>query len=117
MMNHSWWDAVNSEFVYEQGQIQSMNLFQRCYNASQLDDVQCVSSGLGDYQSPHFINETLPVPPHYSPAQSDYSCTFPDIPTYAPCQGPRPWNFAYCYGYYGEPACPLINMVDMEDFM
>ncbi|KAG4078141.1 hypothetical protein HA402_002193, partial [Bradysia odoriphaga] len=85
--------------------------------ALRLEDVQCVSSGLGDYQSPHFVNETLPLAPHYSSVQSDYSCTFPDIPTYAPCQGPRPWNFAYCYGYYGEPACPLINMVDMEDFM
>lgn len=116
-MNHSWWEAVNSEFVYEQGQIQSMNLFQRCYNDSQLEDVQCVSSGLGDYQSSQFMNETRPSNACYNTVQSEYSPTFPDIPTYPPCQGPRPWNFAYCYGYYGEPACPLINMVDMEDFM
>lgn len=116
-MSHSWWEAVNSEFVYEQGQIQSMNLFQHCYE-SQLDDVQCVSSGLGDYQSAHnFMTETRPLSTCYSTVQSEYPCTFPDIPTYPPCQGPRPWNFAYCYGYYGEPACPLINMVDMEDFM
>lgn len=39
------------------------------------------------------------------------------LPEYAPCQGPRPWNYAYCYGFYGEPACPMINLVDMEDFM
>lgn len=39
------------------------------------------------------------------------------IPEYAPCQGPRPWNFSYCYGFYGEPACPMVNLVDMEDFM
>lgn len=39
------------------------------------------------------------------------------IPEYAPCQGPRPWNYSYCYGFYGEPACPLVNLVDMEDFM
>lgn len=36
---------------------------------------------------------------------------------YAPCQGPRPWNFAQCYGFYGEPACPLVNIIDIEDFM
>lgn len=36
---------------------------------------------------------------------------------YAPCEGPRPWNFAQCYGFYGEPACPLVNIVDIEDFM
>uniref|UniRef100_A0A182FL37 Uncharacterized protein n=1 Tax=Anopheles albimanus TaxID=7167 RepID=A0A182FL37_ANOAL len=38
--------------------------------------------------------------------------------SYAPCQGPPPWNYAYCYGYYGQDACPYVNpMVDMEDFM
>uniref|UniRef100_A0A182SZL1 Uncharacterized protein n=1 Tax=Anopheles maculatus TaxID=74869 RepID=A0A182SZL1_9DIPT len=36
---------------------------------------------------------------------------------YAPCQGPPPWNYAYCYGYYGQEPCPFVNMVDMEDFM
>lgn len=35
---------------------------------------------------------------------------------YAPCQGPRPWNYAQCYGLYGEPACPLVNIIDIEDF-
>lgn len=39
------------------------------------------------------------------------------VPVNAPCQGPRPWNFSYCYGFYGEPACPLVNIIDMEDFM
>lgn len=118
-MNQSWWEAVNSEFAYEQGQIQNMNLYQRCYNESQFEDGQCINSNMCEYQSPHFINDARPLVPNcYSPVQTEYSCgAFPDIPTYAPCQGPRPWNFAYCYGYYGEPACPLINMVDMEDFM
>lgn len=36
---------------------------------------------------------------------------------YAPCEGPRPWNFAQCYGFYGEPACPLAKIGDIEDFM
>lgn len=44
---------------------------------------------------------------------------FTDIAqTYPPCQGPQPWNFAQCYGYYGEEApCQFSNVVDMEDFM
>lgn len=37
--------------------------------------------------------------------------------TYPPCQGPQPWNFAQCYGYYGEAPCQFANVVDMEDFM
>lgn len=36
----------------------------------------------------------------------------------APCEGgPGPWNFNYCYGYFGEPPCPYANIIDMEDFM
>lgn len=43
---------------------------------------------------------------------------FTDIAqTYPPCQGPQPWNFAQCYGYYGEAPCQFSNVVDMEDFM
>lgn len=37
--------------------------------------------------------------------------------TYPPCQGPQPWNFAQCYGYYGEAPCQYADVVDMEDFM
>lgn len=37
--------------------------------------------------------------------------------TYPPCQGPQPWNFAQCYGYFGEAPCQFSNVVDMEDFM
>ena len=40
-----------------------------------------------------------------------------DQPSYAPCEGPKPWNFNYCYGYFGEPPCPFSNIIDMEDFM
>lgn len=38
-------------------------------------------------------------------------------PTYPPCQGPQPWNFAQCYGYYGEAPCQFADVIDMEDFM
>lgn len=40
-----------------------------------------------------------------------------NMQTYPPCQGPQPWNFAQCYGYYGEAPCQFSNVVDMEDFM
>uniref|UniRef100_A0A182VYM2 BHLH domain-containing protein n=1 Tax=Anopheles minimus TaxID=112268 RepID=A0A182VYM2_9DIPT len=75
----------------------------------------------------------LPPPPHQ---QSSYgpelgkppevvstvsSASFLEQPyvaaNYPPCQGPPPWNYAYCYGYYGQEPCPYVNMVDMEDFM
>lgn len=40
-----------------------------------------------------------------------------NVQSYPPCQGPQPWNFAQCYGYYGEEPCQFANVVDMEDFM
>lgn len=39
------------------------------------------------------------------------------VQSYPPCLGPQPWNFAQCYGYYGEAPCQFANVVDMEDFM
>lgn len=36
---------------------------------------------------------------------------------HAPCQGPQPWNYAYCYGFYGESPCQFADVTDMEDFM
>lgn len=56
------------------------------------------------------------------PNMNGSSTTYPgyfidNIPTYPPCQGPQPWNYAQCYGYYGEPPCQFANVVDMEDFM
>lgn len=40
-----------------------------------------------------------------------------NVESYPPCQGPQPWNYAQCYGYYGEAPCQFSNVVDMEDFM
>lgn len=40
------------------------------------------------------------------------------IPTYPPCLGPQPWDYGYCYGYYGDGTpCQFSGVVDMEDFM
>lgn len=113
-----WWEAVNSELSYEQRQVRNMKSggqpahhgfeqHQMVYEST------CQSPALGYPSQP------------YSPDSDQYSIAsfgasnggYPEMSTYPPCHGPRPWNFAYCYGYYGEPACPLINMVDMEDFM
>lgn len=48
---------------------------------------------------------------------SDGNYFIDNAQTYPPCQGPQPWNFAQCYGYYGEAPCQFANIVDMEDFM
>lgn len=123
--SQAWWEAVNSEFIYEQGQVHNMNTVSPYTpNVDPYQELQCVNPSTCGY----------PIDPTYSPTadsslepfhsdRQTYCQTspeygnFPVIATYPPCQGPRPWNYAYCYGYYGEPACPLINMVDMEDFM
>lgn len=47
----------------------------------------------------------------------DYPFAHHSETTYAPCEGPKPWNYAHCYGYFGEPACQMMSVVDMEDFM
>ncbi|KAL7022431.1 hypothetical protein ACKWTF_012240 [Chironomus riparius] len=40
------------------------------------------------------------------------------LQTHPPCHGgPQPWNFAQCYGYYGDAPCQFSNVIDMEDFM
>lgn len=38
--------------------------------------------------------------------------------SYTPCRGPRPWNFAECFGFYGDAPCQYANnAVDMEDIL
>lgn len=34
-----------------------------------------------------------------------------------PCQGPQPWSYAQCYGFYGDAPCQYVDIIDMEDFM
>lgn len=120
----AWWEAVDSEFVYEQRQVRNMKLGNQsvphhCYEPQQIAYEDFPSSSQSTALG--YPSQT------YSPDSDQYSIasfgptneygSYSEMSTYPPCQGPRPWNFAYCYGYYGEPACPLINMVDMEDFM
>lgn len=55
-------------------------------------------------------------PPAMAPAFMEQPYPLPDYP---PCQGPPggPWNYGYCYGFYGEAPCPYVDVIDMEDFM
>lgn len=122
----AWWQTANGEFVYEQPQFPIYDQptptpFQNSYQQhlpsasnSPLSYVSDVSTSYLPCSYPDQFSGGSSNSSHqsYSPSPvTGYQ------PTYAPCEGPRPWNYAYCYGYYGEPACPLINMVDMEDFM
>ena len=116
-----WWQAVTAEFVYEQDQ-QVQPSMNQCSPYEKYDEnIQCVSSNVNADGS--IVNDNMIYSPFSD--QSDLQSNVSDeyrsylgIPAYAPCQGPpQPWNYGYCYGYYGEPACPLMNMVDMEDFM
>lgn len=139
----AWWEAVTSEFVYEQGQVHSLNVAQysAAYDHQSLSNLQPPpvfntvytqnSSGsnsptiaYGKQLSPSdrfSVRANVEVFHTGSPSPEYHLVNggFPRPPpgSYAPCDGPRPWNYDYCYGYYGEPACPMISMVDMEDFM
>lgn len=134
----TWYEAVNSEFFYEQNQIQDMksnnhqiftpNVTNPMVNVHDqpltvLTTAEQTHSSMDYYQPPiamHFNNDanylpspSLPLPPPLPSYVGDGNA----LVTYAPCQGPRPWNFAQCYGFYGQPACSLVNIIDMEDFM
>ena len=60
-----------------------------------------------------FINQTVDTSTGYS----GENYFIENVQTYPPCQGPQPWNFAHCYGYFGDAPCQFANVIDMEDFM
>lgn len=114
-----WVDAVNAEFYYDQHHKQDvvnpvLNLHENpltMATTTATTVVKAIQSHLDYYQQP--------IPTDYI---NDNSRLYLDdnIMPYAPCQGPSPWNFenfAQCYGFYGQPPCPLVNIIDMEDFM
>lgn len=126
----SWYDAVNTEFQYQHNLMLSpmamdypaniQNNGQRIITAEQT--VPTLQQSLTPVEQTN-----TPVP--FQGAISMYfnqNNGFPlsiyqndpnTLMTNAPCQGPRPWNYAQCYGFYGQPPCPLVNLIDMEDFM
>jgi hypothetical protein len=82
-----------------------------CYENNNNLQMQC-------YQN--FPDNSPMQPFNQQGVNSSYSAGgyFTDVAeTYPPCQGPQPWNYAECYGYYGEAPCQFMNVVDMEDFM
>lgn len=144
----TWYEAVNSEFFYEQNQIQdkksnnhqmytdsapakmngTMTVHEPQQPLTTVTTVKQLQNNIEYYQRPismHFNSDAsyLPTPPIQSQSQPSPSLPMPyadddnAMTSYAPCQGPRPWNFAQCYGFYGQPACSLVNIIDMEDFM
>jgi hypothetical protein len=86
-----------------------------------------VANNFPTYAEAHQIQETQNYPQtsqqnpnHYSQnvQQFDSMEYFQDgAINNAPCQGPQPWNYAYCYGFYGDPPCHFADVTDMEDFM
>ncbi|XP_055587328.1 protein similar [Uranotaenia lowii] len=65
-----------------------------------------------------YVQQTLPQPVNVMIPPAFMEQPYP-LPNYAPCQGPPggPWNYGYCYGFYGEAPCPYVDVIDMEDFM
>lgn len=103
-----WWKAVNSEFLYEHelaNKSQYIYSYSSCYEQTNHTEIECP-------QQYPLNNSSID---NMCYMNSNYC--YPEMQSYAPCEGPRPWNFAYCYGFYGEPPCQFANMVDMEDFM
>lgn len=90
-----------------------LNVFDRSMNAPEAQ--QCVP----DYMTPSYMEDggnTSNM--NYSVLSENVGFYSENMSPYpAPCHGPQPWNYAYCYGYYGEEPCQFSNVIDMEDFM
>lgn len=135
----AWWEAVTSEFIYEQGQVHSLNVppYSTYDQQTAVTNHQSQVYNTASFHNSPSSNSPLPYSNQTTPSDRFSVCSnieqyntgplspdylvagggYPRSGSYAPCDGPRPWNYDYCYGYYGEPACPMISMVDMEDFM
>ncbi|XP_055300889.1 protein similar isoform X2 [Sitodiplosis mosellana] len=142
----TWYEAVNSEFFNEQDQIQKMKSNnQHIYANSTAAATTATNHSINMHEQPltnavtttehqqtHNNNNmeyyNRPISMHFNNDANNYFPPPPPPPSslvgdgnallsYAPCQGPRPWNFAQCYGFYGQPACSMLKIIDMEDFM
>lgn len=115
----NWWYPSNPGFSYPNEQTKIIESYPE-QNMSMQN--QCFDNGYNLQKVPdgsNFGNGLVPqVPQNYSNQGSEFGGFYPEqMAIYPPCQGPQPWNYAYCYGYYGEEPCPYVNVVDMEDFM
>lgn len=98
-------NMYDNSMIYENANMQQVPAFNQDYNA-QYSDYQLHANNQMIYQNN--VQQT------YVPSGDFYQEL---TPTYPPCQGPQPWNFAQCYGYYGEAPCQFADVIDMEDFM
>lgn len=134
----TWFDAVNSEFHYDQHRKQDVDLKNNSNQHMYATASGAVNPVLNLHENP-LAMATAPAEPTQSNMDyyqrpilstyinNNYRMSSPSLPyvddnitTYAPCQGPPPWNFtnfAQCYGFFGHEPCPLVNIIDMEDFM
>lgn len=102
----NWWYPSNPGYAYPSEPTKMMELYP--------EQNQCFDNGYNLQKVPDGTNFGVQqIPQNYS-NQGFYP---EQMAIYPPCQGPQPWNYAYCYGYYGEEPCPYVNVVDMEDFM
>lgn len=83
----------------------------------------CLQQAPLAYQQPmSLVSSPVPAYTHHQPSvpmnPAFMEQPYP-LPNYPPCQGPPggPWNYSYCYGFYGEAPCPYVDVIDMEDFM
>lgn len=105
----TWFDAVNSEFFFELSQAKNVgSIGNRIFEDNTHKKVALLHE---DQHYERQLNNNMKV------SSSSVYCENNAIISYTPCQGPKPWNFAQCYGFYGQPACPLAEIIDMEDFM
>lgn len=135
----TWFDAVNSEFHYDQHRKQDVDLNnnhnQHVYatassvahpvltvHENPLTPAEPIQSNVGYYQRPPYglLSSYINNERGLLSSPSSSSMYDQNMTAYAPCQGPPPWNFTnfeQCYSFYGQAPCPLVNIIDMEDFM
>lgn len=105
----TWFEAVNAEFFFEQSQVKHVRSNgNRIFEENTHQPLEHLHE---DHHHQRQLNNHLKI------SNLSAHCDSKSIISYAPCQGPKPWNFAQCYGFYDQPACPLAKIIDMEDFM
>lgn len=104
----NWWYPSNPGYAYPSEPTKMIESY-----PEQMQN-QCFDNGYNLQKVPDGTNFGGPQVPQNFSNQGFYP---EQMAIYPPCQGPQPWNYAYCYGYYGEEPCPYVNVVDMEDFM
>lgn len=137
----TWFDAVNSEFYYDQHRKQDVHLKNNGnhhmftaatgvtnpaafnlheHSPTMATAAEPMQTNMEYYQQPipmEYVNDESFLPTPLSSSSIYVDDNSPMATWNAPCQGPQPWNFAHCYGFYGQAPCPLVNIIDMEDFM